>query len=530
MKRFKKVFASFISLILLCSCSNTQQYINSVESGVDSSEENQVIEQSPFIDEEIVYINSTEEFSNKTQITIVIDYNYRIDEQIVDEFNKKLDKDGYSFALNLVQVNMFKMAAIDYYEQSLSENKPVDILLTGCGISQEIIDSDRYTFSCKAHTNTYWECVDKGYLISLNKYLKSENDNNLYEIFPEKYWWSSTDDKGEIYGLYVAYDMDLPVTLNFNDNLANKYSFDYNTFNGDIASLENVLKKIKDGSNSSGLVMEESSNIDNGCFAILDFSMSHKGAFVNENTQLFENIFENERFTEFAEVLSDYRKEGYLLDINSVSETNETLCQLTTFSSLSEPNGEQIIIADNYQSYANLSGGVGITSTSNYPDEAFELLTLLFADKEYAQILAFGVEGRNYTINDQNEMQFDSDYPSLYAYHIFGNIPLNPYIIENSIGIGGGADNENKKELLDKQFEHIKKSCVYGIRLDYSQIEDKLDKVYRVYNQYCGLFCGKYDDVDATLKEANKKLKEAGIDDVIEELNKQLEVYYEKNN
>ena len=48
--------------------------------------------------------------------------------------------------------------------------------------------------------------------------------------------------------------------------------------------------------------------------------------------------------------------------------------------------------------------------------------------------------------------------------------------------------------------------------------------------EYYGLFYGKFENVEAVVEEANKKLYDAGLQEVLDEANRQLEEFYEKNN
>ena len=78
-------------------------------------------------------------------------------------------------------------------------------------------------------------------------------------------------------------------------------------------------------------------------------------------------------------------------------------------------------------------------------------------------------------------------------------------------------------------YQYVERSAVYGKELDLSEMTEELEQIKSIYDQYGGLFFGEYSDVEATIEEANGRLEQAGITDVIEEINRQLEAYYEEN-
>ena len=81
--------------------------------------------------------------------------------------------------------------------------------------------------------------------------------------------------------------------------------------------------------------------------------------------------------------------------------------------------------------------------------------------------------------------------------------------------------------LLTKAFKSIKKSRTYGF--EYPET-DKTKAIKEIYKKYDGLYYGAFNNVEKTLEQANNELKSAGLDEVLNDINRQLEKYYEKNN
>ena len=512
MKTIKRCIL-FLVVIMLVSCNNVSNKNGSSEY-IDESTDEQ---------EEYVYnLKSDKKYEDKKQLNIVIDtmkYGVlpHIDGEIINELNRKLDKDDYDFAVNFEIINPDDIATIDYYEQQLKNNKSVDIITTGYMISQDILDDEPDGFKCNPHDDTHKEYIDKKYFIPLNKYFHTQEGKKLYNQFPKLFWDNSADDNGEIY--IVQSGINEVFSMSFDKKIAKKYGYDYTKFNGDIGSLENVLKKMKKESNVAGLYINPLYAPYNEYFG---FSRFESGIYLNENTGKAENIFENKRFIKYANKVSEFYSKGYILDLDKDPENSENfLCMTNYFDTLNiYDDCYDSIISEMYINNKNISSGLGITSSSKYPDEAFQLLCLLYTNSEYATLLQCGIEGRNYTIKNDKEFVMNDEHPTFwYPYY---ELPANEYItnVGNEVEI---VSAHKKQKLLKENFKHIKKSKAYGYSYPKSE---KTEKIRKIYEKYEGLYYGAFKNVDETLKKANDELKKAGIDEVLTDVNRQLDEFY----
>ena len=511
MNILKKYLAVFAAVIILGGCNNT---INKRIESESYSEQ--------LISEGVNYLYCDEQYKDKKQLTMVLDsmkirFFPEIDSEIINRFNKKLDSEGYDFAVNFEILNTEIISTIDYYELCIKQNKAIDIISSGLEISQEIIDSDPEGFKCKAHEKTFWEYVDKGYLLPLNDFFKTSEGEKLYNVFPQIYWDRVTDNDNKIYGVYNT--INAPLCIEFNKNVAEKYNYDYKKYTGDFKSLENILETMKNKDDVAGLHL-------NPLYADLmyeyfGYSCLDCGIYINEKTGIAENLFDNKKFLEYIQTISDFKKRGYILDIDKNPDDYEkNLCETTFFDSMQDYN--QVIIAAAYLKNRNSCLGLGITSSSEYPDEAFKLLYLLYTNSEYSKLLQCGIEGRNYNIINKNEIELKNEYSTFWD---IGSFPGNPYITD--MGEDAVVPMKKKQMLLTKAFKSIKKSRTYGF--EYPET-DKTKAIKDIYKKYDGLYYGAFNNVEKTLEQANNELKSAGLDEVLNDINRQLEKYYEKNN
>ena len=160
MSRLKKCIVFLCTVLMLVSCKNVN---NKNDNGTKSS-----LDYSHLQLDGVYYLNCEDGLKDKKQLTIILDsikisFLPEIDPEIIKEFNNRLDKDGYDFAVNFEIVDARKISPIDYYERCIDENKTIDIISCETEISQDIINSFPESFECKAHEKIFWEFVDKNY-------------------------------------------------------------------------------------------------------------------------------------------------------------------------------------------------------------------------------------------------------------------------------------------------------------------------------------------------------------------------------
>ena len=75
---------------------------------------------------------------------------------------------------------------------------------------------------------------------------------------------------------------------------------------------------------------------------------------------------------------------------------------------------------------------------------------------------------------------------------------------------------------LDEIYGQMYVPTILGTYLDMTYLSEKINNINAIIDQYAkGLFEGSYEDVDAILAELNQKLDSAGIQEILDELNRQ---------
>lgn len=155
-----------------------------------------------------------------------------------------------------------------------------------------------------------------------------------------------------------------------------------------------------------------------------------------------------------------------------------------------------------------------ISSTSDNPDRAMMFLNLVNTDKTLYNILVYGVEGKHYTkAGDVVTVNPDAGYNPNAAW-VFGNI-FNAYLTPNK--------DAQTVEQIRKDNESAKPSPLMGFQFNNESVSAEIAAVQSVIDEYGpGLDTGTVDP-KAKLAEFQDKLKQAGIDKVIAEMQKQLD-------
>ena len=168
--------------------------------------------------------------------------------------------------------------------------------------------------------------------------------------------------------------------------------------------------------------------------------------------------------------------------------------------------------------YYDLSGSAvyGITTWSEYKDEALKLISLINTEEELVKLLTYGIENEHYVYRAKTV----TEIYSLEGHGIRKNV-LNPYLSYSEY-----LEPDDKTAFYKEWMDNYKPSpfTEYDIsRYDYVLLEKKYDYytvLYQLYYKgYAPLFTGSFEDVDEAVAEVRRMQKTAGIDDFLAAIN-----------
>lgn len=170
-----------------------------------------------------------------------------------------------------------------------------------------------------------------------------------------------------------------------------------------------------------------------------------------------------------------------------------------------------------------ISNGTAIVRTSQNKERAIMLMELLHTNKEYNYLTIYGLEGRDYTIKSDGSMGPGEEKGKA------GGIGSAWGWTVSAIEL---KDSESMP-LYDTLKEEYSKKVVYNPMISFFPMLDSVQAEYSAYTnvmkQYkTPLVWGLIPDVDAGYQELVTKLKEAGYETYLAEVEKQFKEYAAK--
>ena len=175
-----------------------------------------------------------------------------------------------------------------------------------------------------------------------------------------------------------------------------------------------------------------------------------------------------------------------------------------------------------------------IPVTCENPEKTFQFLNYLYADNALDNILTFGLEGSSYEIVEKGEKegQMVVRYPEgVDAANTPYNSPLHVFGDKTTIAVFEPMtlDYYTMCEEFNNNIPEERISKTLGYVFNDTPVSTQASAVSAVVQQYSGIIAAGAQDPATVLPEFISALKDAGIDDIIEENQRQLNEWLEQN-
>jgi len=375
--------------------------------------------------------------------------------------------------------------------------------------------------------NNYSFNVNRGAYLPLDELLNQYMPLTKASMSPEI--WDAARIGGKIYGVINQQIMARQSVLAFRKSAADRYEFDTTSVKK-LADVEPYLKAVKENEpNATQIVMPYGIGVLFPLFDFEDIGDSGVGVISSTDTKVF-NQFETEIFKEHALLMKSWYDKGYFAPdvLTSVQDQSRTFLRIPgTYKPGVETEeeaffGEAVYVTPIGQTQLITSGVIAtmtaISSTSKNPERTAMFLELTNNDKDVYNMLVFGVNGVHYNKVGDNRIELveNSGYFPNIAWEL-GN-QFNAYILP------GQSDDvwEETKKLNDS----AKPSVLMGFSFDVEPVRSELANCNAVSLEYMApLLAGVVPNVEAYLDEFNAKLKQAGVEKVIAEKQKQIDEF-----
>jgi putative aldouronate transport system substrate-binding protein len=276
------------------------------------------------------------------------------------------------------------------------------------------------------------------------------------------------------------------------------------------------------------------------CLGVLDLQ-------ADRNSTTVVNMFETDTYKNIVTMLADWYDKGYIYP-DAATDTQGTSTMMkagNTFSYLTSIKPGFLAEAESangcecYVLYVNTTDDGGIATTnvswcdtsistnSKDPEMAFKFVSALYSDPIVMNLWQNGIEGVNYQVLDDGTAYFvDGEDGGNYAYHQNSGWAMgNQYI---SYVWNDGTKDADYWDKLKQYNEYAYYSPAFGFLWDSTDYATQITALTNAYETYrTALSCGSVGsaNVESTVKALNDALYAAGLQDVIDAKQAQLDEF-----
>lgn len=417
-----------------------------------------------------------------------------------------------------------------YNEQTnlmLSSNEKLDLLVSGVGLG----------FSGKAAS---------GQLLPLNDLLDQYGQGIVDNLGPEYAYTAKIG--GQVYGIPTQRDFADFTNLTCRADLIEKYNIDLSQVEG-LEDIATTLEPIKDGEPDLATLMTSESGtsfLPATLASYVDPLGDSFGVLMNQgqsDTLEVVNLFETTEYAAWLDLYHQWYTNGYVLkDVATQSDqtkaslvkNGKVACYLNRAKPGFDAQEEAMIAMDlvsvqieaplaKTSSVANVMWSIPINSQN--PEKAMQLLNLLYTDPEVVNMLDWGIEGTHYVKASDHMIEYPSGIDAGNVGYASFSWMWGDQFLSYVLTTADPNIWEETKSFNDGAM----RSRAMGFIFDASPVTTEIAAVQNVYDQYrMGLETGT-TDLATELPKFIEALKDAGINNIIAEKQRQLDAWLAAN-
>ena len=420
--------------------------------------------------------------------------------------------------------------------------QPIHIADHATKLSLAAAGGDKYDLVYTGTTTSLSSLVNDGVLLPLDE-LAAERAPEYLEKAGDLIEAGKVN--GQLYTLPAELYPAATTALIYNADLAAEFGIEMPETISSWADLEPIAQTLKDngiylmtaGDGSVGDILGTFDRISN-------FGGDYNyGVLMGDDTTEIINYYESQEFADFCKTMKDWRDKGYIpsdsltsgenaQDVFSIGKSFLQQIKYTPGDAVTNQNkysfaSEYILTQDpSITTEWAIQYAWGICITSEQPERAMDMLNLIYTNGDVANLLMRGLEGKEYEkVSDHIIKMPDGVDSSNIGYSINflrAGDTMQIYQWE--------PETEEFYDKLQEFNESAAKSSIFGYAFDASSVSTQLASVTNVVAEYRpSLLTGSVEDVDAAIGEFNEKLEGAGIQDIIDANQSQLDEWLAAN-
>lgn len=398
-------------------------------------------------------------------------------------------------------------------------------------------------------TNNYYQNVNQGNLQPLDDLLARYAPKTFASLSPTV--WDAARVNGKIYGVINQQPFTRRVGVGIRKDLADKYHLDLSKINSfqDLVPFLQQIKQNEPGVTPIASAAEDGNEAGYPYYSsyfgwdIVDGINTDHGLLVirgDDSTRQVINAAAQPEFKQIVDLARQWYQAGYYLkdprpaaDLDAAWRAGKYAIELGVMNpdsagQLQNRFGHEFVTKAFGDPLLTTSGTIatmnGICRSSAHPDVAMKLLELLSTDKQVYRLITHGIEGKHYVITDQKNgvigfptgvtaatVGYNPDTP-----WEFGNLFNSYYNTESIVGAWDQMRQINAS---------AKGSVALGFAFNPEKVKTQIAQITSVEQQYgVPLLRGMVDPATG-LPVYLQKLKDAGIDQVIAEIQSQVDAW-----
>ncbi|GIN41857.1 ABC transporter substrate-binding protein [Heyndrickxia oleronia] len=376
----------------------------------------------------------------------------------------------------------------------------------------------------------YVQNAQKGAFLAIDDMLKNEGKELKEVIDPALL--EGIKINGKIYGVPTNKEAARQSVYTFNKRLVEKYNLDITKVKT-LEDLESMLKVIKENEPSITPL------------ATFKAYLPYDYIFNNEMPFAFSlegdrdhviNQFETDLTMQTYKTMHKYYKAGYLKEDAATSKDSWPMDVENWFVRMGDLQPYADLLWSRAAKYDvvsvpaedpttfndSVSGAIqAISATSKNPKKAMEFLNLLNTDPYLRNLVDKGIEGVHYEKNEDGtikDLPARIDNYNVPTYSLGNHFVL--YLYEN--------DPKDKWDKFKEFNESAKPAPTLGFHFNSDSVRSEIASITNISKEFYPALATGSVDPEEYLPKYNKKLKEAGIDKVLKEIQKQFDEWKSK--
>jgi putative aldouronate transport system substrate-binding protein len=393
----------------------------------------------------------------------------------------------------------------------------------------------------------YATTIGQGKLMPMDEYMTSAAGQRLAAKIGQTYMTASMAD-GKLYGVPSLRDMVRSYGLCMRKDLVEKYNIDLTKLNT-IEDIDAMFAKVKAGEPDMYMVFPQGNwhGLVFQLFNDRDPLGDDLGVLLNmgQDDLKVQDLYASEAYAKYVRKIREWYQKGYIPQdaMTTPDGGNAMIGNGTLFASAAnlKPGyaGEtamtmtyELVQADfippfvTTRTVTSLMWTIPVTCAN--PEKAVEVLDILFNDPAYINLIDWGIEGKHYVkapgfdnvVTYPAGITWDNTGWDMGAGWIFGD-QLSSYVFEgNPPDLYQQLDAFNKSGLVSKAL---------GFQYDSTAVKTAVASVNNTIEQYRLALEYGVVDPDVNLPRFVQALKNAGIDEIIAEKQRQLDAWAAAN-